>query len=51
MLRQLVTNGVVAGADKDVFEADNPSQITSAKANVANSMKAIIFLDGDNGQK
>ena len=51
VLCQLATNGVVAGADEDVLEADNPVQIAAAKANVAEIMKAIILLDGQNGQK
>ena len=48
---QLATNGVVAGADGDFLGAANPGQIAAAKATVAESMKATIFLDGANGQK
>ena len=43
-------NIVVAVADIDVLRAANPAQIAAAKATVAESMKAAIFLDGANGQ-
>ena len=50
VLRQLKKNIVVAVADIDVLRAANPAQIAAAKATVAESMKAAIFLDGANGQ-
>ena len=48
---QLVTNGVVAGANGDVLGATNPAKIVSSKTTVSESMKVAILLDGVNGQK
>ena len=41
----------MAGANGDVLWADNPAQISLAKATASESMKADILLDGDNGHK
>ena len=51
VLRQLVKNGVVAGANGDVLGASNPAHITSDNPTVINNTKADIFLDRENGQK
>ena len=48
VLCQLVTNGVVAGANGDVFGAANPAQIVAAKETISDSTKAAIFLYGVN---
>ena len=51
VLCQLVTNVVVVVANRDVLGAANPVQIGSFKSTVADSMKAHIFLYGENGHK
>ena len=45
----LVTNGVVAGANKDVRGVASPAHIAASKTTVVDIMKAAIFLDGENG--
>ena len=49
VLCQLVKNGVLASADGDVLGAANPEQIAAATAEVAESTKVAILLDGANG--
>ena len=51
VLCQLMTNGVVVGADGDVLGAANPAQIAVAKATIVDSTKVAIFLYGANGHK
>ena len=50
VLCQLVTNGVVVGADVDVLGAANTAHIETDKATIEEIMKAAIFLDGENEQ-
>ena len=45
----LVTNGVVAGAYKDVLGVASPAHVAVAKTTVVDILKAAIFLDGENG--
>ena len=49
VLRQLATNGFVAGANGDVLGVANNGQIAAAKETISESMKVDISLESVNG--
>ena len=51
VLHQLVTNGVVVGANGDGIEEANPAHIVAAKTTLEESIKTATLLDGLNVQK